>query len=106
ESIYLLDPVADADNCLLRIITLSALSPTARSSARAFADMHIARLSKQVKSLKVRPDCWAASVVNGQPSVSFIADYEDNGKPKVLGGVYAISPTAGYQWNISASPEE
>lgn len=106
ETIYLLDPLAEADNCSVRIITLDSLSPTAKSSARAFADMHVAGLSSQVKSLKVRPDSWSSAVVNGQPAVSFIGDYEENGKPKVLGGVYALGRTGGYQVNISASPEE
>jgi hypothetical protein len=105
-SIYLLDPKAQAENCMVRINSLESLSPTARSSARGFAEMSVESHAKQLKDLKVRPDSWGTAVVNGLPAVSFIADYIDNGKPMVVGGVYALGNTAGYQFNLAASPEE
>jgi hypothetical protein len=105
-SIYLLDPKAQADNCMVRINTLESLSPTARSSARGFADMSVESQAKMVKDLKVRPDSWGTAEVSGLPAVSFIADYLDNGKPMVVGGVCALGSTAGYQFNLAATPEE
>ncbi len=105
ETIYLLDPLAQADICMVRVRPLATLSAGEQASARAFADSQMAQGPK-MKGLKVREASWTAVVVDGKPGVSVIADYEEQGKPKVIGSVFALGATGAQQFTLAATPEE
>jgi len=90
STIFLLDPDALADNCLLRLHAVSVLSDAEKKSPRAWAESRLAQLAKSTKNLKVRPESWRNVTVSGHPGVTFLAEYEEIEKPRLYRGVYAI----------------
>lgn len=89
--IYLLDPAANAEHAGLHLVPTDSLPAAARQSVRALADHDLREnIQKEVKDVKVRPNSWKPYSVAGRQGVSFVADYTERDKPKVIFALYAI----------------
>jgi hypothetical protein len=88
---YLMDPEADITMALVKLYETRKVSD-AKSSPRVWAEARLAKLAKEMKDLKARPESWRILSVSGRPAVSFVADYTDGKNPAVFLGAYALGP--------------
>jgi hypothetical protein len=86
---YLMDPEADITMALLKLHDTSKLNE-GKNSPRVWAEARVAKLAKEMKDLKVRPESWKIISISGRPAVSFVADYIDGKNPALLLGAYAL----------------
>jgi hypothetical protein len=93
-SVYLLDPEALAESCMLRLHAMSKLGEAEKKSSRAWADAQLVKLTTHFAGAKVRPESWKELKVSGRAATSFVADYTDNQKQMTFRAVYALGTGA------------
>lgn len=85
----ILDP-AGAASMHLKVERRERFDEKARQSPRAFAEYKIEQGKKFAKTFTIRPDSWQDITIDGQPGVTFVADFEAGEKSYVLNGAYAF----------------
>jgi Protein of unknown function (DUF3108)/Tetratricopeptide repeat len=106
-TIYLLDPSANAEEIGLHLVATDSIPVAARQSARTLADHDFREnLQKTLKDFKVRANSWKPYSVSGRTGVSCVADYVENGKPKVLFSLYAVGPKTCENFVLICAPEQ
>jgi tetratricopeptide (TPR) repeat protein len=100
--IRIFDANADADDGGLRLFATDSLPTVARQSPKAWAESNLAAR----KDIAVRADSWKNLQISGRLAVSCIADYQDDGKPKVQYIVHALGPKNSEFFIISSAPEK
>lgn len=107
DIINLLDPAGDLGPCYLALAHTDSIPATERQSARVWAETHFREnLAKELKDAKIRPDSWKNSNISGRLGVSYIADYTDDGKPRVIYAVHAVGPKNCELFNMNSTPEK
>jgi Protein of unknown function (DUF3108)/Tetratricopeptide repeat len=105
--IYLLDPAANAEHVGLHLVPADSIPAAARQSARALADHDFREnLQKTLKDAKVRPNSWKPYSVSGRTGVSFVADYVEGDKPKVIFSLYAVGARTCENFVLACAPEK
>ncbi|MFH0909500.1 MAG: DUF3108 domain-containing protein [bacterium] len=66
------------------------------TSSRTVAERDVAVLKGYFKNYTVRPESWTGQVTGAMAPVSYVADYEENGKPLVEYRTYVLGKSAVY----------
>lgn len=105
--IYLLDPAANADACVIVLEKSDSLPAGARQSARAYADHNIREeVLKEQKEAKVRAASWKTYNIGGRPAVGCAVDFVEGEKPMAAFLIYAVGPTHCENFVLTCAPEQ
>ena len=101
----LLDPEALSMSKLVAK-AVSALSDEERESVRALAESRIEDDPKAYQDFKVRPDSWVEYEVDGQPAVSFIADFVVRDRKMVRYFVYVLGKKTAAEFSMKIERDQ
>lgn len=103
--VFLLDPEETALNMLtvskLEDDEAKDLKADPKKALKTWADKAIAKKTKELKDLKVRPDTWKDITVGGLPAISVFTDYSISQQKKAAYSVFVMGQTNKVHFLIS-----
>jgi hypothetical protein len=106
EAILLMDPAADMGKCEVLLVPTESLPEDSAKSARAWAEADSRKLAKSLKDVKIRPDSWTDRDVSGRSGRSYIADFTEDGKPRVAFALHALGAKTSERFEFTCAPEK
>lgn len=106
-AIRLLDPAADSTHVALYLSKTDSLPANVRQSARAWAEHGFQQSAvKEQHGGEIRANSWKTCTIAGRPGVSFVADFQEMGKPMISLSLYAVGPKMSEYFVLACAAEK